>query len=1160
MRQILALGPFRLDTQSNLLLRGDQPIALGQRAIALLRALIEQPGAVVSRDRLIEAAWGGQPVGESNLGVQISALRRALSDETGGDRWIETLPRRGYRFVGPNVTEMQDAATAALPLVDGARDRAAMPHDDAERHQITVMSCELAGADGLGLEDLRDAAGAFHRLVAETADSHDGFVISRLGTTGIVLFGYPVAREHDAEQAVRAGLALCAAINILRTGVGAPARGRVGIATGAVVIGALTGGGAAPSRDMIGDAPPLAGLLRLSAPPDAVAIEPATRRLIGDLFECRELGTIDTTSDTGRVWRVLGESSVGSRFEALRPDSLTSLVGRDDEIDLLLRRWERAKAGDGQVVLISGEPGLGKSRIVAAFEERIQAGPRCGPRYFCSPYHQDSALYPFIDQLGREAKFTREDGPDARLGKLEALLARETPSDEDVALLADMMSLPAPKRHALPDLGPRRKKERTLEALIRHLEGRARQQPMVVVFEDAHWIDPTSRELLDLAVERFGDPRVLLIVTFRPEFQPPWTGRPQVSMITLNRLDRRERTTLVAQIAGGKALPDEVKAQIVERTDGVPLFVEELTKSVLESGLLREEGDRYVLDGPLPPFGIPTTLHGSLLARLGRLASVRRVAQIAAVIGRDFSYALLDTVSGLPEDDLRASLASLVASELVFQRGTPPDAFYSFKHSLVRDAAYGSLLRDARRPLHALVAEALEAHSGELMDSKPEIFAQHYAAAGLVEKSVACWSKAGRISVVRSAMAEAAAQFGNALAQLALLPDNRERQRQELELHRALGAVLMVVKGFAAPETGHAYARARELWERLGSPVEFLQVPYGQSHYHAVRGELALAQRLDEDLLRVARQQKDALGLVLGHACSGRNLMLVGGLAASRSHLEAVLPLYDPISHRSLVHQVGIHPNVISLAYLGDVLFLLGLPDQALARSQAAIDEARRLDHPASLALSLSIGAVLLSLVGDYAALDARACQLEAVATEQGFPFYGATSAQFRGLVKAKNGDVTEGIALLRIGSNAYRATGTELWMPFGVSLLAMACEISGRIDEASSLLDEALQIAKRTGECWFAAELLRRKGQLLWRQGQAKAAEEYYRKALGIAADQGAKLWELRAAASLARLRLDQGRRAEARDILAPIHGWFTEGFDTPDLKQATALLGELA
>jgi predicted ATPase len=821
---------------------------------------------------------------------------------------------------------------------------------------------------------------------------------------------------------------------------------------------------------------------------------------------------------------------------------LTPLVGRNEEIDLLLRRWARAKAGDGQVVLISGEPGIGKSRLVAALAERLRDEPHLRLRYFCSPYHQDSALFPFIEQIGRASGFARDDSPAARQEKLDALLALAAAPVEDIALIADLMSLPTSEHHPLPSLSPQRKMERTLEALIHQLEGLARQQPVVMVFEHAHWIDPTSRELLDLTVERIGSLPVLLIVTFRPEFQPPWTGQSQVTMLALNRLDRNDRTTLIAQIAGSRSLPDEVIDQIADRTDGVPLFVEELTKSIIESGV--------------SVVGIPASLHDSLLARLDRLASVRLVAQIGAVIGRQFPYALLHAVSRLSEDELKAALGRLVASELVFQRGTPPDAIYSFKHALVQDAAHGSLLRGTRQQLHAQIAEALETHFPDEMENQSQLFAQHYSEAGLVEKSVAYWGKAAHSSAARSVMAEAAAQLQKGLNQLALLPDNPERQRHELEICSSLGAVLLVVKGYAAPETGRAYARAQELWERLGSPSEFLHVPYGQSSYHVYIGELDLALRLDEDLLRLNRQRNDAAGLVLGHLSSGRNLMVAGKFAASRSHLEEVLALYDPIPHRSLGH---LHPLTTSQAYLGNALFCLGFPDQALARGSAAIAEARRLAHPPSLAVSLALGTRLIALVGDYTVLDERAGQLVKVATEQGFRMWRAQGTIYRGWVKVKNGDVAEGISVLRSGSAAYRATGPEMWMPHYIALPAGACEIAGQIEEAATLLEDALQTVERIGERWFKAELHRHKGELLLRQGHPEAAEELYRKALSIAAEQGAKLWELRAAVSLARLRRDQGRQAEARDLLGTIYGWFSEGFDTQDLKEAKVLLDEL-
>jgi len=533
------------------------------------------------------------------------------------------------------------------------------------------------------------------------------------------------------------------------------------------------------------------------------------------------------------------------------------------------------------------------------------------------------------------------------------------------------------------------------------------------------------------------------------------------------------------------------------------------------------------------------------------------VAQVGAAIGRQFPYALLHAVCRLPEGELQTALGRLMASELVFQRGMPPDAIYSFKHALVQDASYGSLLRHARQQLHARIAEALETDSPEIMESQPELLAQHYAEAGLVEKSVTYWAKAGRRSAAHSAMAEAAAQLQKGLGQLAMLPNDRARQLQELELRSALGTVLVFVKGFASPEAGQAYARARELWEQLGSPSQFLNVPYGQSRNNMYRGELDLAQHLDEDLLHLSRQRNDTAGLVLGHDSLGRNLLVAGQFVASRSHLQEMLTLYDPMSHDSLLHQAEVHAQVQSRAYLGIVLFCLGYPDQALAQSDVAIAEAHRLAHPPSLAAGLSIGARLLSLAGDDALLNERTDELVAVAIERGFRFWGALGMIYRGLLKVKIGNVAEGMSFLRKGLNIYRATEAELWMPYFIDLLAKACEIAGQLEEAGTLVDEALQIIERTGERWYAAELYRHKG--LLRQGHAEEAEELYRKALSIAGEQEAKLWELRAAVSLARLWAEQGRSAEGRALLAPFYGWFTEGFDTPDLKVAKMLLDEL-
>jgi class 3 adenylate cyclase/predicted ATPase len=1030
-------------------------------------------------------------------------------------------------------------AIAALVAADTPPTPAPAPSAvaEAERRQLTVMFCDLVGSTPLSArldpEDLRRIIGAYHRCVTEVVEGFGGFVARYMGDGVLVYFGYPQAHEDDAERATRCGLALVDRVQ--RLNQAEELHARVGIATGLVVVG-----GEVVEHDVAGDTPNLAARLQTLAEPNTVVIAAGTHRLLGALFEYRELGAVEVKGVAAPVlaWQVLRASAVASRFEALRGSALTPLVGREEEIDLLSRRWALAKTGAGQVVLISGEPGIGKSRIAAELEGRLYAEPHIRLRYFSSPYHQDSALYPFADQLERASGFLPDDPPAARLEKLETLLARAAPPDEDVAFIAHLLSLPSSDRHKLPNLNPQRIKERTLEALLRQLAGLAREQPVLMVFEDVHWIDPTSHELLDLTIERVRSLPVLLIITFRPEFQPRWTGQPQVTMLTLNRLDRRDRSALVAQVAEGNALPDEVVDQIVDRTDGVPLFVEELTKSVLESGVSL--------------VGIPTTLHDSLMARLDRLAPVRLVAQIGAAIGRQFTYVLLRAVSDLPDDELRGALARLVASELVFERGIPPDAIYTFKHALVQDAAHASLLRSTRQQLHAHIAEALEAHTPELMDTQPELFAQHYAEAGLVEKSVACWGKAGHRSAARSAMAEAAAQYQKGLDQLALLPDIPERQRQELELHSGLGEALKVAKGYAAPETGDAYARARALWEELGSPSEFLGVPFGQSVYHLYRGELDLALRLDEDLLRLTSQRADAAGLILGHLSSGRDLFFVGRFALSRSHLEEALALYDSNSSRWLIEQAG-----ASSAYLGIVLFCAGYPDQAMALSSAALADTRRQAHPPSLAGCLATCIRLSLTAGDNAALGEWLDELVMITTEQGFPHWRAMITICRGWVAVKSGDVAAGISLVRSGSAASRTYSA--WRPHNIALLATVCEIAEQIDEALNLMDEALQIVENTGERWFEAELYRHKGKLLLRQGHTEVAEEFYRKALSISQEQEAKMWELRAAVSLARLRRDQGRRDEVRDLLAPVYGWFTEGFGTPDLKDAKALLDEL-
>jgi len=619
---------------------------------------------------------------------------------------------------------------------------------------------------------------------------------------------------------------------------------------------------------------------------------------------------------------------------------------------LLLRRWVRAKTSNGQVALISGEPGIGKSRIVAALAERLGADPHLRLRFFCSPYHQDSALFPFCQQLAHAAGFAHDDTPAVKWEKLEALLALAAPPDEDIAVLADLMPLPASERYPLPSLSPQRKKDQTLEALIRQLEGLARRQPVVTFFEDTHWIDPTSRELLDLTIERVRTLPVLLIVTFRPEFQSPWTGQEQVSTLALNRLDRHDRTALVEQIAGGKAVPDEVMAQIADHTDGVPLFIEELTKNVLESGLLREEADRYVLDGGLPAFAIPTTLHASLMARLDRLAGVRHLAQIGAAIGRQFPYALLRAVSGLPEDELQAALVRLAATGLVSQRGTPPEALYVFKHALVRDAAHDSLLRNARQQLHAQIGEALETHYPELMDSQPELFAHHYGEAALPGKAITYWHLAGKSSVAKSAVIEAIAQLRRGLSLLDGLPETRERQQLELDIHVTLTTALMAGKGYANPEVVAALERANQLVTEtaaVGTPLHFF-VLYGLWVSNHNAGAIAAALEHATNFLSSAQSHPSSGPLLVGHRTLALSLIYSGDYPAGLAHFETAASLYRPDEHRDSAFRYGQDVGVSVFVQLSWALWHRGYPDQSARAADRALALSRQLGHIHTLA------------------------------------------------------------------------------------------------------------------------------------------------------------------------------------------------------------------
>ena len=1162
-----AFGPFCLDVQGETLFRGTEPIALSHRAVALLRILIDRARAPVSKDTLMEAAWPGLTVEESNLTVQIAALRRAFKTEPGGERWIETLPRRGYRFVGPMVVRTENNGVIEHQTLPAAQD-SAIPKPEAlatpprqsepERRLLSIVSCELVWA-GRDLEDRREAVSAYQRCVSRVVGQFQGFIGKHVANTILIYFGYPAAHENDAELAVRAGLAVCAAVSTLKI-KGETLICRTGIATGHVIIGDLISDTA--ERGLIGEVPDVAVRLQMSAQPCAVVIDDATRRLIGKLFDFREVNLIKVEGgDPIWAWRVLGISSVDSRFEALHAPPMAPFVGRDEELELVLRRWAEAKRGQGRVVVLTGEPGIGKSRLMRTLQERLSAEPHSQLIYHCSPYYQDSALHPFIAQLAHSAGIEREDTSEAKLDKLATLLMPSTETiDRNMALFSALLSIPGGDRYPLPNQTPRQLKERTLDALVAWLCRLLSLQPVLMLLEDLHWIDPTSLELITRVIEQADGMRLLLVATTRPEFEAPWPHHRHITSLALSRLDRSEGQAIVNGISHRKALPLQVLDQIVTRADGVPLFIEELTKTVLESGLLRETTSRYELTGPLPPLAIPSTLQASLLARLDRLATAAKgVAQLCAAIGREFSYSIVSAVAGLPEADLLAALSQLVHSGLIFQRGAPREATYIFKHALVQDAAYGTMVRSRRQQLHGQIAQVLEEQFPDVVASEPEVLARHFTAAGLTERGVFYWQRAGQQASDRSAYPEAAAHFNVALELLNQLPDTPARVHQELVLHLGLGAALLVTKGIAFPAVERSYLKARELCSRIGETPELAPILFGLWRYYNTRSRLKTARELGETLLHLA--EHDPSLSVVAHEALGCTAFWSGVFVKARQHFEEGIQRYSLSLQRAPVFQIGEDPGVGCHMYASSALWFLGYPDQAAARMHDGLRMASKLSHPYTLSFAAVVAALCSQMRREVAATLEQAEAAVALAIEHGFPHWAAMGSILCGWALAMRDRSEAGMAKLSQGVAAWRATDAAVNAPYALAMQAEAANLVGNVDEGFRLLDKAQAVLEQQEDRWFAAEIYRLRGELLLQRSIAleTEAETWLRRALEVARSQQAKSLELRAATSLAHLWRARGKHSEARHLLSRIYGWFTEGFDTIDLKYTKALIAEL-
>jgi class 3 adenylate cyclase/predicted ATPase len=1058
---------------------------------------------------------------------------------------------------GASLTADTPAPSAAIPQAPSSPSSLTVEH-----RQLSVMFCDLVGsvalAERLDPDSLHDVLTAYHRRVTEIVEAAGGVVAQYQGDGILAYFGYPVVSEDDTERAVRAGLKL---VNVFES---SPApenlRLRVGIATGMAVVGELAAAAMADQPPIVGGTPNLAARLQSIAEPNTVIIAPSTKLLAGGLFEYDDLGPqhLKGFSQPIRAWQVLGESVAASRFEALRSTRL-SLVGREEEVELLLRRWARAKRGEGQVVLITGEAGIGKSRLTLALQERLTAEAHTRLIYHGSPHHQDTAFYPVISQLVRAAGIVREDSAEQKLAKLETVLAPTAENlKEAVSLLAPLLSIPTGSQYAPLALTPQRRKDRTYKQLLGQLDVLAGQQPVLMLLEDAHWFDPTSLEIFSLTIERISSLPVLLVISARPEFAPPWPSHAHISTVTLNRLGKREGEALALSAAKGKALPPEVLSHILARTDGVPLFVEELTKTVLESGLLNDVGDRYVLTGPLSSLAIPSTLHASLLARLDRLAAVKDVAQTGAAIGREFSYSLIAAVAGLLEQDLRTALAQLVAAELIFQRGRPPEAKYLFKHALVQDAVYASLVRSRRQQIHAQIARTLEEQFPDVVAGEPELLARHFTAAALTERGVHYWIQAGQHACDRSAFVEATRHFNTGIELLKTLPDTPARTQQELALYIGLGRALIVTKGQPSVEVEQAYLTAHALCLQMGETPELARVLLGLWRCYISRSQLRKAREYGERLLRLSQLNNDPAQAVVAHVALGHCELLMAELPNARQRLEEGMSRYAPEQRRAEVFRDAQDPGVASLSYLALSLWLLGFSDQAHTRSRDALALAHELKHPFSVAFAQCCLAFLSQFRRDVPSVREQADAAVALATEHGFSVFVAIATPFRGWASAMEGNTEKGLVELQQGITAMRAMGAGIWLPFRCSMLAEVFDLVGNAREGLQCLAEAQTVMDQTEERWWEAEIYRLQGTLLLRHSIAPLAEveTWFRRALDVARGQEARSLELRAATSLARLWDHQGQHTQARDLLAAVYDRFTEGFETFDLKEAKALL----
>ena len=1043
--------------------------------------------------------------------------------------------------------------------------------DQAERRQLTVMFCDLVGSTALARrldpEDLQTSIRHFLDTCSEAISRFNGYIAKYMGDGLLVYFGYPHAHEHDAERAVHAGLAVLELVKSLprehypdqefEIAV------RIGIATGPVMVGELIGQDTAKERSVFGETPNLASRLQGLAAPNQLIVDSVTKRLVGGEFECVDGGTVSLKGFETPVqtWQVVSAKLSASRFESYRSDRLVQFIGREHETALVLGRWREAVEGEGQVVLLCGEAGIGKSRLVQHLRDQLTGDHYEAIQSQCSPHHTNTVLYPIMTYLRQAAGLAGEDSASTQRRKLATLMANNGLDDHiTVALLADLLSIEGNEQDQLANVSSDKRKDMTLEALVQYLHRLADRSPVLLIVEDAHWLDPTTLDLMTRIIDRIRQMRLLVLITFRPDFRPVWAEYSHVTFLTLNRLPRRQSAELIATMTGGKVLPQEIQQAILAKTDGVPLYIEELTKNLLETGLLTEGTDSFILKAPLKDMAIPDSLQALLMERVDRLGPIKEIVQIGAAIGREFTYELLRATVEIADSQLNSALDRFVASGLILQEGERSLSRYRFKHMLVQEAAYNTLPKKSRRLLHARIAKTLEEKFAERAQLEPELLAYHFEQAGLTRQAITYWRLAARRDADRSANVEALNHFNSALTLLKDLPAGTERDALELELLIARGAPMVTVKGYASQEIERNYLRAKELSQESSDAEHHFLAHWGLWVFHLVRGPLATACDLAEHLLSQAKREQNPDMLIRAHESVGSTYSFLGRLDEAKAHLLDAKSLYDPARHRSRALPYTQDPGITARIILARTLWILGEVDQVEALSQEAIGMARELEHPFTLAFALATVSWIYATIRDADQTLVLAEEAVALSTKYSFEVTLAWATSLQGWALAEKGD-EQGYDRLVKGLSATQAAGASLNNTFTWALLAEIYLRQKRIDEGLGAVAEAEKLVHSQGERCWQAELFRLKGELLLEQSEpsVSAAEQCFADALRIAQDQHASMLELRAAMSMARLLRKLNRSDAARSVLQAVCSKITERVSNPELIEAEAILSEL-